>query len=50
MLARPWSPGSCEARAQENGDGPSKVLLDVMGAKKFISPDGWKGWRELTSK
>jgi len=35
---------------QENGDGPSKVLLDVMGAKKFIAPDGWKGWRELTSK
>jgi hypothetical protein len=35
---------------QENEDGPSKVILDVMAAKKFISPDGWKGCRELTSK
>ena len=31
-------------------DGPSKSLLAVMEASNFTAPDGWKGFRALTSK
>mmetsp|Transcript_16151 Transcript_16151/g.30501 ORF Transcript_16151/g.30501 Transcript_16151/m.30501 type:complete len:154 (+) Transcript_16151:366-827(+) len=32
------------------GDGPSQTIMNYMKARDWTCPDGWKGYRPLTSK
>jgi len=31
-------------------DGPIKTLMNYMKEFKFVAPESWKGYRELTEK
>jgi len=43
-------PEGREAEGEEEEDGPTAVLLEVMGSHGYVAPEGWRGYRELTEK
>ena len=39
-----------ECLVEKSQDGPTDSLLKVMARSNFVAPEGWKGFRALTSK
>ena len=39
-----------ESLTEKKDDGPAVSLMAVMARSNFVAPDGWKGYRALTSK